>query len=86
MQSPFSDLVLYLTQSIDWASTAQLCLLLGGGFLALALLFRMIKGKLSDLNQALSAAVSILILYSAAAVIRTAQSFFLIPLLPEYII
>lgn len=85
MQSPFSDLVLYVTQDIDWALTAQLCLLLGGGFLALALLFRMIKGKMSELNHALSSAVSILILYSAAAVTRTygpADLFALLPPLP----
>ena len=70
MESLLSDLLALLPEGIDWTAMGTVCLAIGGGFLLLAVLFRIIKGKLSDLNHALSSGISILILFALAVVIH----------------
>lgn len=62
MQSFITDLESSIPAALDWLSVSKQTILIAGGLILLALLFRAILGKLSDLNQALSSSVGILIM------------------------
>lgn len=70
MQNSLSDLTADLP-AMDWLSLGKFALLIFGGVLLLGLLFRMIKGRRSDLNHALSSAMGILFVYAVTVVIYT---------------
>ncbi len=69
MQSFITDLESSLPAVLDWLSVSKQTLIIGGGLVLLALLFRGILGKLSDLNQSLSSAVGIFILFSVVVAV-----------------
>lgn len=69
MHSFISELESSLPEMLDWLSVSKQTLIIAGGVLVLALLFRAILGKLSDLNQSLSSAVGILILFAGVVAI-----------------
>lgn len=59
-----ADLEITLPTVLDWLSVSKQALLFAGGLLLLALLFRAILGKFSDLNRSLSSAIGILLLFA----------------------
>lgn len=70
MPSPVSELFSFFPSGIDWLAAGETAGLIIGGIFLLALIFRWIKGRLSDLNHALCSVISILILYSLIACLQ----------------
>lgn len=69
MQSFITELESSLPAVLDWLSVSKQTLIIAGGLVLLALLFRAVLGKLSDLNQSLSSAVGILILFAGVVAV-----------------
>lgn len=71
MESVLSDLSGLLPEGVDLGTILTFLLFLIGGVLVLAILFRLIKGKCSDLNHALSSAMGILFIYAVSVLVYT---------------
>ena len=71
MNSFFSNLLAQIPADVDWVSSAKLFALFFGGSLILGCLIRMLLGKRSGLNHAVSSAMGILFIYAVTIVIYT---------------
>ena len=68
---PLPDLGDYIPTQVDIISMLKFLALLAAGALVLGILGRIITGKRSDLNHALSCAIGILVIYAVTIVIYT---------------
>lgn len=71
MQEALSVIGEYVPADVDFVSVLPFLGAMAGGVLALALVFKLILGRKSELNHALSSALGILFIYAATIVIYT---------------
>ena len=69
MDSIISELENTIPATLDWLNVSKQTLIIAGAILLLALIFRWVTGKLSDLNQALSTSIGIILLYIITVVV-----------------
>lgn len=71
MESLVSEIITLFPENINLSALGNVTVLLVGGLLFLAILFRIIKGKLSDLNHSLCSAITILAVYCIVVLVWT---------------